>query len=97
MTKRNKCERKSKWVEEKLTSTVGERRGREFAGSWESESLGGVYGDTELTASLEGLAEAVGRGGEHSFQGRAAFPLRFGSGAVVGNEGKTIPQGKDDG
>lgn len=88
--KRNKCEKKRKWVEENLTSTVGERRGGEFAGSWESESLCDVYGDTEITAILERVAEAVGSGGENSFQGRAACPLRFGLGAVVGNEGKTI-------
>lgn len=81
----------------KLTSTVGGRRSGDFAGSGEGGGLGDVQNDAELSAALEGLAEAGSVSFEDGLEAAAASPCGLCIGAPIGHKGQAVRHVQDQG
>lgn len=86
---------KGKKLQNLLTSTVGDRRGRDFACGGESGGLGDIQNHTKLGTAFESLTEANRGSFEHRLEARTACALWLGDGAAIGDKGQAIGHGEN--
>lgn len=88
---------KEKKQQNLLTSTVGGRRGRDFACGRETGGLGDIQNHTKLSTAFESLAKANRGSFEHRLEARTAGTLWLGDGAAIGDKGQAIGHGENKG